>query len=558
MATSDRKPYLTAPALTQALLDQCQDNLEGKLEMVADIETPAGFIRVSDRNKYVGTTFYKAATKFPAIKRTLGDWLSPELEFSSLTLQISNVDGWLNHLLPAGGDFAGWIGKSVQVRVGLRDVAASYTVLFTGTITEVGGMQRSVAAITLVARDRFDVLNTEVPTTVFTKETYADLDPNLVGIAVPVIYGNWTVATNNDRASVPAYPVNSNNANVKLGTANLLLHIAANALVTFDTANVWLRRGSDFTLVSSSNITNVAADKRTFEIIQGIGYTWQDGDQFFVRVKGKDLGAYSDNAVAIARDMLETYGGLTSGDFATAWNTFRDKATPAQDAIAAHKARVWLQEPQKLMAFVASLLEQVRVEPFLARDLTLALNSLHFSDWVAAPSHTVKNWDVMRGTFTPQLDDKNQWNRARGEFGFDPLSNGNIQQTPIFKNAAAIAQVGKAISKKVVFPNLYEPATVEKQLQEMLKLASSYAEMVEMQLTGRAVLKDLGDFVAVDVKIGATQFDGVPAMVREISYDPKGMLPMRVWSMQMVPFPGWAPGYAGIVGGASAVITQET
>lgn len=558
MATSDRKPYLTAPALTQALLDQCQDNLEGRLEMVADIETPSGYLRVSDRNKYVGTTFYKAATKFPAIKRTLGDWLSPEIEFSSLTLQISNVDGWLNHLLPAGGDFAGWIGKTVEVRVGLRDVAASYTILFSGTITEVGGMQRNVASITLVARDRFDVLNTEVPTSVFTKDTYADIDPNLVGTVVPVIYGDWTVATNNDRASVPAYPVNSNNASVKLGTANLLLHIATNALAAFDTANVWLRRGSDFTLVSTGDITNVAVDRRTFEIIQGLGYTWQDGDQFYVRVKGKDLGAYSDNMVAIARDMLETYGGLTSGDFAANWNTLRDKATPAEDAIATAKARVWLQEPQKLMSFVASLLEQVRVEPFLARDLTIALNSMHFGDWIAAPAFAVKNWDVVRGTFTPQLDDKNQWNRARGEYSFDPLANANLQQTPIFQNAASIAQSGKAISKKVVFPNLYEEATVVKQLSEMLKLASSNAERVEMQLTGRAVLKDIGDFVGLDVKIGATQFDAVPAQVREISYDPKGMLPVKLWSMQMVPFTGWAPGYAGIVGGQTAIITQET
>lgn len=557
MATSDRRPYLTAPALTQDLLDQCQDNLEGRLEMVADIETPAGFLRVSDRNKYVGSTFYKAATKFPVVKRTVGDWLSPELEFSSLTIQISNVDGWLNRFLPAGGDFAGWIGKSVEVRVGLRDVAASYSTIFKGTVTEVGGMQRNVASITLVARDRFDVLNAEVPTAVLTKEAYPDIDPNMVGTVVPIIYGDWSVAVNNDRASVPAFAVNTNAAGVIAGTDNVQLHIATNALSYFSTSHVWLRRGTDFTQLPSGIITNVAGDKRSFEIEQGGSYTWQQGDQFYCRVKGKDLGAYDDNLVAIARDMLETYGGLTSGDFAANWNTLRDKASPAQDAISTFKARVWLQEPQKLMAYVASLLEQVRLEPFLSRDLTIKLNSMHFSDFVAAPTFTIRNWDVVRGTFTPQLDDRNQWNRARGEYGFDPLANANLLQTPIFKNQAAITQAGKAISKKVVFPNLYEAATVVKQLQEMLKLASSYGEMVEMQLTGRAVLRDIGDFTAVDVKIGSTQFENVPAMVREFSYDPRGMLPIRVWSFQMVPFSGWAPGYAGIVGGASATITQE-
>jgi hypothetical protein len=557
MATSDRRPYLTAPALTQALLDQCQDNLEGKLEMVADIETPLGVLHVSDRNKYVGGTFYKAATKFPAVKRTLGDWLSPELEFSTLTIQVSNVDGSLNRYLPAGADFGGWIGRAVEVRLGLRDVAASYTTIFKGFVTEVGGFSRDIGSITLIARDRFDKLNSDFPTSVFTSDAYPDIDPNLIGVVVPVVYGDWTVAVNSDMASVPAYPVNSKNPGVIAGSNNLLLHISENALLDFDPANVWLRRGSDFTQVPNASVVNVAVDKRTFEIAQGGGYTWSDGDTFFVRVKGKDLGAYSGNPVSIAKDMLATYGGLLAGDFNPNWDTLRDKATPAPDAIASMKARVWLQEPQKLMAYVASLLEQVRLEPFLSRDLTLKLNSMHFSDFVASPSHMVRNWDVQRGSFKPVLDDRNQWNRARGEYCFDPLSNGNLNQTPVFRNQAAITQAGKAISKKVVFPNLYESATVEQQLAEMLKLASSYAEFCEMNLTNRAMLRDVGDFVKLNVQIGSTQFVDVPAMVRELSYDPKGMLPVRVWSMQMVPFSGWAPGYAGIVGGSTAVITQE-
>jgi hypothetical protein len=443
------------------------------------------------------------------------------------------------------------------VKVGLGEIASSYTEVFSGTVTEVGGMSRDIGSITLVARDRFDKLNSDFPTSAFTSTAYPDIDPNLIGTIVPVIYGDWTVVTNSDRASVPAYPVNSVNASVVAGTANLKLHISDNALADFDTANVWLRRGNDFTLVPGASVVNVAVDKRTFEINQAGGYTWQDGDTFYVRVKGKDLGAYSDNIVAQAKDLLEVYGGVSSGDFHANWNSFRDKATPAQDAIATMKSRVWVQEPQKLMAYVASMLEQVRLEPFLSRDLTLKLNSMHFSDFVAAPTHTVRNWDVQRESFRPVLDDRNQWNRARGEYSFDPLANGVIMQTPLFRNQAAITQVGKAISKKVVFPNLYEAATVEAQLAEMIKLSSSGAEFCEANLTARAALKDIGDFMGLNVQIGSTQFNNVPAMVRELSYDPKGTIPVRVWSFQMVPFPGWAPGYAGIVGGNTATITQE-
>ena len=71
-------------------------------------------------------------------------------------------------------------------------------------------------------------------------------------------------------------------------------------------------------------------------------------------------------------------------------------------------------------------------------------------------------------------------------------------------------------------------------------------------------MNPFGDFVSVNVTMGATVLENVPAMVRDIGYDPAGLrIPVRVWSLQMVPFPGYSPGYAGIVGGSTATITEE-
>ena len=100
MSTSNRREYLTATALNQGVLDRCQDNLDNGVEMVVEVETPTGTIYASDRNKYVGTRFYEALTEFPVIKRSLGDWLSPEIEFSNLTVGVSNVDGRFNQFVP--------------------------------------------------------------------------------------------------------------------------------------------------------------------------------------------------------------------------------------------------------------------------------------------------------------------------------------------------------------------------------------------------------------------------------------------------------------------------
>jgi hypothetical protein len=74
------------------------------------------------------------------------------------------------------------------------------------------------------------------------------------------------------------------------------------------------------------------------------------------------------------------------------------------------------------------------------------------------------------------------------------------------------------------------------------------------------MLLDIGDFVKINVDIQGTQFVNVPAMIREIGYDPAGIkIPVKLWSFQMLPFPGHSPTFIGMTGGStSGIITLET
>jgi len=581
MSTRNRREYLTSMVLDQAFLDRCQDNLENKLELVVNIESPIGTIHASDRNKYLGSTFYEALTQFPVVTRKLGEWLSGQIEFSTLTIALSNVDGRFNRISPAGADFTGWVNKFLEVLVGLRDVESTYTEIFTGRVTDVGGFQRDRAAITLIARDQFDSANSSFPNEVFTADNFPFIDDSLIGVAVPIIYGDYTVALRETKLepteptspvaavpSIPAFAVNGSHPSVLDGSLELQLIISANDNEFFDTSEVFLKRGDSYFKFDAADVVHVTGN-RVFTIKQensggvtligGEFYQYSQGDTFFVRVRGKDLGSYSDNIVWQARDILLTYGGIVSGDLDANWPTFRDKASPAQSAISTFKSRIWVQEPQQVMAFVASLLQQVRIEVFVSRQNKFKINSLHFEDFPPTPDFRVRNWDLADNTINPQLDDRNVWNRARASYNFDPGTGDNTRETPVFRNQASISQAGKEISKRVIFPNLYEEATVILQLQEMLKLASGYAEIVEMTLTPRFILKDLGEFVSLNIDIGSTVISEAPAMIREIGYDPNGLRqPVKVWSMQMINFPGYNPGHAGIVGGSTATITQET
>lgn len=573
MASNDRRPYLTATVLDQALLNAMADNLDFGLQMVADVQTPSGYIRTSDRNKYVGSVYYYARSTFPVIKRTIGEWLSPSIEFSTLELPISNVDGIFNHLLPSGADFNGWIGKTVNVRLGIRDAVGTFFSIYKGVVTDVAGLARDRVKILVRTRDALDKLNQTFPRVALTSTGYPNIEDNLVNTILPVVYGDWTVGPLQEipnppgvplvAASIPSFVVNGKNAGVLSGASNLQLVISHNANKTFDSSNVWLKRSDNWAQVPAGNITAVSGTKNDFQIIQGFtflaaAYVYEPGDSFHVRVQGKDLSGYDDNAVWQSRDILLTYGGAVSGDFASNWTTYRDKSTPAESAIASIKSRVWIQEPESAVTYVLSVLEQIRVEMFVDRDLQLKLKSLHLDEFVAAPSFTVKQWDLMESSFVPRLDDRNIWNRARAEFAYDPVAKANVRSSKTYRNSAAVTQAGKTISKKVVFPNLYVEADVVNQLKEMLRLSSGYPEMIEMTLTPRATLLDIGDFLSISVSMGSVVFDGVPAMIREIGYDPAGFKTIvKVWSFQMTPFPGWNPSYSGIVGGSSATITEE-
>lgn len=567
MSNSDRRPYLTATVLDQDFLDACQDNLETQLELTVDIETPSGFIRASDRPKYVGDVYYDNRLKFPIIGRTVGEWLSTEIELSTLKLTLNNADGEYDEFLPGNAGYGGFIGKSVEVKLGLRDVSSTYTTIFKGTVSSVSGFGRDIKSIKLIARDDYEKLQKEIPGTILSAANFADIDPDIAGTACPIIYGSWNTegnpATNN--ASVPAFVVNGQLARFD-PVNDVELYVSLNDLQSLDTSNVWLLRGSTYYNINSADVnTTTFANVRQFYILQDTGNTLIDGsnfvleesDTFFVSVVGKDLGAYDDNIVAQAKDILLTYGGVTAGELDANWDTFRDKSTPAQDAISTVKSRIYLQETQTVLQYVLSLLEQVRLEMFIDRNLKIKLNSLHFSDYEASPSFRISNFDVERNTLEPKLDDRIHFNRGQGFFNFLPDITKEAYKTKLYENQAAITQQGGLeIANKVTFPNLYIESDAVNNLTEILKLASAGFENVYLTVTWRSLLLDIGDFVSLDVKIGSTLYDAVPCMIREIGYDPDGIkIPLRLWSFQLAPFTGYT-GAPNSVGGESATITE--
>jgi len=347
---------------------------------------------------------------------------------------------------------------------------------------------------------------------------------------------------------------------------NLKLVISENANTEFDATNVYIIRSDKRYRVPVSRVTNISVDKNSFELMQdhpdfaidGEHWKYEVSDKVVCRVKGKNLGAYLSNAVYIAQDLLETYGEVNPGDLDVSWITLADKVVPDESGIYYIKTRAYINEEQDLLVYVRSLLSQVRVELFIDRDLQLKLFPLHFDAWNPAPTFTLRNWDCEKDSLNPAIDDRNNFNRGRGVYNFLPDEGENAYTTAYYRNQAAIDQAGEATTKAVFYPNLHKEGDVIAQLTETLKLASAYREVVSVNLTPRSFLKDISDFVLLQIDVGSANIAGVPCLIREIGYDPQSLkIPVKLWSFQMVPYGSWNPGYSGIVGGSSAVISLE-
>lgn len=569
MSSVNRKEYETATVLDQNFLNRSHDNLVNQLELIAEIETPLAapddIIYASDRNKYVGDKFYEALLEFPVIRRTVGDWLSAALEFSSVRLVISNADGRFNAIMPGGADYDSFVNRNVEIKMGLRDVSSTFVSIFRGKITEVAGFSRSIKSFQLFIRNDFDKVNTPFPRTTLETTTFPDLEAELIGTVLPVVYGDWSDVTN--PPPIPAWPVNGADSGVQAGTANVEVRFSENVNTQFDPTSgsptdvVYYQRGSQaIQSIAPVQLVNVNANKNGFEIDQTTGsYNFMEGDTYLVTCKGQGFtSGKNENIIEIAKDVLIRYGGLSASDFDSNWDTIRDKSTPTVSAISTFKSRLWIQEQQPAIVVALSLLEQVRVEAFVSRDLKFKLLPLHFDEYDASPSFTVRNWDIERNTFRPRLDKRNHFNKARGIYNFLPSINDNLNSTSFFRNQNAIDQIdGKILQKIIVFPNLKEASVVSNQVKEILKLSSAGFEFIDMTLTWRSILKDIGDFVAVDVQIGAAVFNDVPCLIRTLGYDAKGLrVPVTVWSFLNVPFDGHSGTGGGIVGGSTATILE--
>lgn len=238
----NRRPWLKADArFTQDLLDACYPVIE--LQWIFEIELEPGVLfRLSDKPIYVQDEdgiprYYDPRCEVsPNTHVTIGEWLQPQYEISNLQLTLNNRDGFFNQYLPNGANWRQWSGAKVLLRVGFGEKYSNYMTMFEGFVTEKKGMETTRDSIKIVAYDKLDDSQIPIPPSVYSKDTYPDVQSDYEGNAVPVIYGDWTVNVG-DYGSIVGTCINATDDEAD----QYLFKISDTELQSID--EIWLHRG---------------------------------------------------------------------------------------------------------------------------------------------------------------------------------------------------------------------------------------------------------------------------------------------------------------------------
>lgn len=532
-------------SITQKYLNSCAEGLEFNFVTIVDIKAKEP-IRIADKNIYVDGKFYENRIKTPKVVRSIGEFLSPSVRFSSLKLDVSNVDGAFNAYLPGGINFPQLSKAFVTVSLGVEGLESSFFPIFEGKVEPIGGVRRDAKKITLSIKDSFESLNVEIPEKTFTKHAYPQMDENELGKRVPIVLGSW----DGDKPELKAAVCNQlelidNNGEVR-EEQNVKCVVSLNPLLAIDA--VYLQKGDDLHLISLEDV-RPSPDRNAFEIKQNGSttlslededkpYTYSKSDKFLVKIREN-----TTNIVDQAKFLIETFCPDKLLYDSQSWEYARAKLNYIS-------SRVAIDKPKKIINYVLSLLEQGRCELFVSKELKLKLSCLHL-DALPLPKHTLTNWDIEKDTLKIGSDDKTSFNVSQGFYAYAPAANGNTLSTSLYQNKLSVEQIGE-VSKAVEMPNLYQGA--EHELVEILKISSSFREEITLNASLRSLLLDVGDMVYLRVKIGAIEYKDTVCQVREIGLDKDYRLPIKLLSFQMCPYKGYQPNYPGTAGGITASI----
>lgn len=255
--------------------------------------------------RLTGAYYQGRLPKGGSLSRSLGTFLEPKETVSTFDVVVDNRDGVIQNLIRAN-TFA---NRRVRVYLGQGKVKANYSEVFTGFVAHPNGIRWDEDQAQFTVVDQRLKHRKSLPDGTYTALIYPNLESKYVNTKIPIIYGDWGIATGSGMG-IPAVCIS-------MTATNKRFKLAGHGI-----KGIQRVRKNGVALTMGTQVVNVSLSSAIFQL-SGVSYSATD-DTLACNLAGiKTInGTLITRPADVLRHLFTSWMGLTATDLdVTAMNT---------------------------------------------------------------------------------------------------------------------------------------------------------------------------------------------------------------------------------------------
>jgi len=321
-----------------------------------------------------------------------------------------------------------------------------------------------------------------------------------------------------------------------------------NELILIDgTLNKLYRADPDTGLLIANSVVQLETDVYR-KLTAPIGVSYSEDKTLYIGNQ-LDNSIYNYNEFAdtnfnpgfIARDIVQSYGGLTAFDFDLQWNQ------TCRENLSKYRGRLYIDKGVTSVKAAQQFLRSYSTSLYL-RHSKFSIFSADF-DSFRTNGDIIREGDMIKGSFNPSKEYNQYFNSVIGTYSKNPY-DGKTIDSDNYISPSGVQLSGKEILKKLNLDGVYRREDVDELMPLFVRLAASEPEFINVEVGFRFLFIQMNTFFNInfiDFECGSEvssgrRFDNVPSFVRKISMDLNKMtIKLKLWSLGTTAFSGYNP-----------------
>lgn len=433
-----------------------------------------------------------------SLSRSLGTFLEPKETVSTFDVVLDNRDGVIQNLIQTN-TFA---NRRVRVYLGQGSVKSNYSEVFTGFVAHPNGIRWDEDQAQFTVVDQRLKHRKSLPSGTYTIAAYPNLESKYINSKIPIIYGDWGIATGAGM-TIPA-------ACISMTAAKKRFKVADHGIKGIQRV---LKNAVVLTQGIGGQVINISLSAGTFQITLGVGYS-ATTDVISCNLAGLKSanGTLLTRPADVLRSLFTTWMGLTSTDIdVTAMNTMN--AVTDADGIT---VRRYINEETSTETLVQELLsESVTDMRFVGgkyspkyRGLVLDSGRISFRDVDILLSDEATE----KADFEAENDpDRYYANKITARYQYDPI---NVRYNGFYSRQVtlAVTNVSSVVERVIEYNWRYADDEVQSQVNRELIQYTTEPINIRFLAGPRALLKNLADQIDLTYNV----FSAAPIQIRRM------------------------------------------